>query len=265
MSDSRTMIEFREDLERGVPFPDFDTIEQRGRSVRRRRQIVPIAVVAIAALGAGLFGLNIDRDRGDLQPAPSPTVTETPQPRSLAGLGSSEVTPGDYTIVGTDVVADATVTLVGEGWEVWRAGGWLRDPTGVVDWALDEYEQVNLNPCLPDTHPPATRAQMIQMVTQIPGVQITHAAGETQVLGRPATHIGFSTLRRVPCPKGTVDFYQGIYQGNFHTPRVKVDLWAVQDVDQVLLLSVGTRGNPIAATLDQLDQTVASIQLASQD
>lgn len=262
MSDNRTMIEFREDLERGVQFPDFDVLEKRGRTVRRRRQIVPIAVVAIAALGVGLLSLNVDRHRGDLQPAPSPTVKVSTQPPSLEGLDAAMPPPGDYTILGTDYVADAGVTLVGAGWTVWRAGGWMSDETGAVAWALDEYEQINVNPCLPDTHPPATRAHVIQLATQIPGVRITQAAEETQILGRPATHIGFSTLSSVPCPDRTEAVIYGL-QGDFDGPRVKVDLWALQDVDQMLLLIVTTKGNPTAGTLDQLEQTVTSIQLAS--
>jgi hypothetical protein len=258
MSDSRTMSEFREDLERGVPFPDFDTIEKRGRSVRRRRQVASVTVVAIAALGVGLVTLNADRDSGELQPAPAPTRSVSPQPPALRFVDTP--TPGDYTISGTDNLPDAGVTLVGAGWNVWRAGGWMSDQTGGVFWALDEYEQINANPCLPDTHPPATRAHAIQLATQIPGVRITQAAEKTRILGRPATHIAFSTLARVPCPEGTVVYG---YSGDFSAPRVKVDLWALDDVDQMLLLIVTTKGHPTAETLDQLDQTVASIQLAS--
>jgi hypothetical protein len=261
MSDTRTMIEFREDLERGVPFPDFAAIEKRGRSVRRRRQIVP-TVVAIAAVGVGLLSLNVDRHRDELQPAPSPTLNVSTQPPSLEGFDQSQgpPAPGDYSILGTDHVLDAEVTLVGTRWAVWRAGGFKQDATGAVSWALDEYEQLNANPCLPDTHPPATRAQIIQMVMQIPRVRITQAAQETQILGSSATHIGFSTLASVPCPQGTVPYG---WESDFKDPRVKVDLWAVDHVDQTLLLIVTTKGDPTAKTLDELDRTVASIQLAS--
>jgi hypothetical protein len=264
MSDSRTMIEFREDLEQGVPFPDFAAIEKRGRSVRRRRQIVPIAVVAIAALGVGLFNLNADRDRDDLVPAPAPTVTqlEPPGQVALGTFGGSSAMPGEYAILGLDAAPDATVTLVGHRWDAWRAGALMSDETGAVAWALDEYEQINANPCLPDTHPPATRAHVIQLATQIPGVRIIQAPEETQVLGRPATHIEFSTLSSVRCPDRSAATVYG-YTGDADNPRVKVDLWALDDVDQMLLLIVTTKGNPTAATLDQLEETVASIQLAS--
>ncbi len=73
--------EFRERAQLAVAAPDPDLLLQRGRALRRRRQLVPVvALAACAAIGIGLLasgggGLRndqppVDRENRDLVPAP---------------------------------------------------------------------------------------------------------------------------------------------------------------------------------------------------
>ena len=95
MSDQK-ISEFRERAQMAVAAPDPDLLLQRGRALRRRRQLVPVvALAACAALGIGLLASGGDGARTDEPPVDQPTVTETPDshPPFLGGTCRSHSNP----------------------------------------------------------------------------------------------------------------------------------------------------------------------------
>src|SRR5690349_15173665 len=102
MADQR-LSEFRERAESAVRVPQPEALLRRGRTLRRRRQVVPATVAAACtALAFGVVSATNDDARTEPGPAgtPTPSVTQVTSDASPPLLGQHDgfLTPGTYVL-----------------------------------------------------------------------------------------------------------------------------------------------------------------------
>jgi hypothetical protein len=254
--------EFRDRAERLVTPPNPSLLHHRGRALRRRRQLAPILALAVCgAIGIGIATFVSDdavAPRG-IQPAsPSPTT----QPQAL-GETSEQLRPGAYTLdqLPQDGRADATVELVGEHWIAWSSGAHLENVLGTASWGVREYYKTIIDPC---TGRHATTLEgAISQLSELPG-RVTTSPRPVTALGLTGTYLQLSIPVDVTCRGETVSagYLMAVWDGP-QDPTVTVDVWLLQDGDRLLIMTKGVRGEPSPEMLDNLDQTLNTLRLAS--
>lgn len=254
------ILEFRERAERQVTPADPGLLLQRGQALRRRRHLAPVLALAVCgAIGIGIATNAADgRDAAsNIQPAAPTPVTGPPSIDSF----SNHMPPGTYTLDQVPPVgrADLTVELIGENWIGWSGGARKHDRQGGVSWGIQEYNNTIIDPCT-DRHA-TTMAGAIRQLSEIPG-RVTQAARPDTALGLTGTHLQLSIPVQVDCGAGQPGggYLMAIWEGP-QDPRVTVDVWLLQDGDQLLILTRGVRGNPPAEMLDSLDRTIDTLRL----
>jgi hypothetical protein len=262
MSDLK-ISEFREPAQMAVAAPDPDLLLERGRALRRRRQLVPVAALAAcAAIGIGLLAPGVGNPRTDQPPAGQPGVTETPDPGpTFLGDGNRMRSSGAYAMdsIDDDGQPDATVELVGQYWESWSAGAVLRDYQGTVSWGFQKYEDTPIDQCNPDQHATSTSGAITEL-SHIAG-RVTRAARPANKLGLAGTYLQLSVPVTVHCPNGDASGgdLMAIWPGQTDA-TVTVDVWLLEDDDRLLILTRGVRGKPSSATLESLNLTLDSLR-----
>lgn len=268
MSDQK-ITEFRERAELGVRQVDPDLLLERGRALRRRRQLAPLAALAaLAAVGYGVYASIPARHQtpaGQVM-IPEPEVkmlSEQPRRRVLE--------PGTYPLEFTvsDGVPDAYVELVGEGWRASSSGALQSTPDAVVSWSLAGYRDVNVNRCattgaaLPGG---LSRAQVAEQIAAVPGTRVLEAPAPATFfgLGGPTTHLQISLPMVIQCETGPVSdgALDSMYDGP-RDPRVTIDVWVIEHDDEVLLASMARRGAPPPEMLQELASTVESLRFTT--
>ena len=262
MSDQR-ITEFRERAEVGVPLPDPNLLLERGRALRRRRQLVPVVAVAAAVLVLGVFSVRGGDARTDPLP-PADQVTESPDsaPPLLAGDGLK--VPQTY---GMDRLGDSHVDLLvdltGENWEAWNGGAWMTSPQGTVSWGIDTYVGTTIDQCRPGQHA-TTRAGAISHLSRMPGT-VTQAPRPASRLGMSGTHMQVRIPVNPDCPSGVEGAehnLMAIWDARSTPATAIVDVWLLGDGEDMLILTRGVRGTPPAEMLADLDRTLETVRLA---
>ena len=252
--------EFRQRAEFGVTPADPDTLLQRGRALRRRRQLAPIvAVAAIAAVGYGIFAFGGgDGARTDDLPPVAPPSTSAP--RWLEE--DLPVAPGVYDLeIVTDGVPDATFEVFGDGWDAFSSGVYKSNKISAVSMGLGIYSDIPIDRCDNDRRA-ETLAGAVRQLSGLRGTVIAGPSPET-VMGVTGTHLRLSLPVNLECPGGaspTPANLLAIWNGSTD-PTVTVDVWLIEHEARLLMLTKGVRGNPSQATLVELNQTVDSLRL----
>lgn len=191
--------------------PDIDGMIGSGQARRRRRNAARagIAVLAVAAIGGGVYGVTQLGPDDDREPQvanqPSSSVEVSTGQRSLPSSGPVE--PGTYEVAGTTPwsVADYRIT-VPEGWT-------MRDGRTLY-WKYGEPGEITLDPvlvdeiyrdaCAGDDHTdgvpiavgPGTDALISALRNQKHGAAVSPPV-ETTVGGHPATRIDLTVPARM--------------------------------------------------------------------
>jgi hypothetical protein len=255
MSDQK-VAEFLELAEQSVVPANPDLLLQRGRSLRRRRQLAPVVAVAAAAvLGIGFMVMGGDSN-SDRQPSQNPTDTVSPR-----ALGEDASSPGEYvmTDVDWDGTYDISVQLSGEGWESWDSGSHQSTSLGAVSWGSARYADTIIQRCN-ELRRATTMRGAIRQLTHIQGT-VTQAPTTTTRLGLTGTHLQLEIPVDVECPGGiepTMANLMALYAGPTD-PTVTVDVWVLEAGDDLVILTKGVRGNPTAEMLQDLDTTFNSL------
>ena len=258
------LTEFRERAQSGVAGPDPDLLLQRGRNLRRRRQLVPVAALAAcAAIGIALLAPGGGDTRTDVPPARQPSVTETPDPAFL-GTGARLRDPGTYGMdQDEDGRRDGAVELFGDGWETWESGGFMNDTTGVVSWGFRKYQDTPIPSCNP-VRPATSLSGATSQLTHAQ-VTVTRAARPTTKLGLTGTYLQLSRPDDLGCPNGAVAGGLMTDWPGAGKPTTTVDVWLLEDGDRLLILTRGVHGHPSPATLENLDRTLRTLQYFPPD
>lgn len=246
--------EFRERAQMSVTTPDPDRLLRRGRTLRRRRQLAPIAALsALAVLGIGIVASGAHDARTDEPPVIQPGVTETAQPRHTHTIDS----------IGDDAKPDVTVELVGGHWVPWSGGAYIADSQGAVSFGFQQYEDTPIDPCHPEQHATSRQAAIAQL-SQVPGT-VTRAPQPAARLGLSGTYLRLSIPVAADCPGGATG--EGTLMASWYASNdssvaatVTVDVWLLEDRDRLLLLTRGVRGNQPAERLEDLDLTLDTLQ-----
>jgi hypothetical protein len=259
------VTEFRERALVAVTPPDPDQLLERGRVLRRRRQLAP--VVAVAATAAVAFGLLTVRGNDQSEPSPATEVTQSPdsKPPLLGGIGVMGGQTYGVDTLRPDNRADFLVDLVGDGnWKAWSGGAYMTSPQGTVSWGLDTYAGTIIDRCRPGQHA-KTRAGAITQLSQIDGT-VTQAAQPARRLGMTGTHIQVRVpVDHLDCPPGVEPSgsnLMSIWDGGSTAPTVTVDVWLLGDGKDMIILTRGARGTPPAEMLESLDKTVDTLRPA---
>ena len=195
--------------------------------------------------------------RTEQPPAGQPTVTESPDPGPTS-LGDVDG-PGSYALDVLDDggAPDATVELVGEGWNTWPGGAVIQ--SGQVSWGFQKYRDTPIDQCHPGRHATSTSGAVRQL-SQIPG-RVTRAARPATKMGMSGTYLQLSIPYTVHCPSGEAygANLMAIWPGA-PDPTVTVDVWLLEDRDRLLILTRGIRGNPPPATVESLDRSLDNLQ-----
>ncbi|HEX5970120.1 MAG TPA: hypothetical protein VFY88_16705 [Intrasporangium sp.] len=271
MSDQK-ITEFRERAELGVRPMDPDRLLERGRALRRRRQLAPVAALAAAvAVGYGVYTSIPD-------PAPSQTPAgqiTIPVPelglRVLGEVTRGEVfEPGTYAlaIVGGDDVPDAVLDAVGEGWRTTSSGAWHNSTSGAISWGIAEYRGMDVARCEPGgagLPSGLSRAQVVDRIAEVPGTRVLDAPSPAPFFSAelPATHLQVSIPMKIRCATEleTEPALDSMWGGRLG-PRVTVDVWVLEYGDDVLLATLSSRGNPSSEMLDERTSTLESLRFA---
>ncbi len=243
--------EFRKRAQLAVATPDPGLLLKRGRALRRRRQLAPVAAVAaFAVIGIGFLTAGGGTTRTDEPPANQPTVTEAPtDTRAIHTLD----------IVNADGQPDATFKLFGS-WSTWSAGASAADGKGVVSWGFQKYEDTIIDQCHQPRHA-TTRQAAATQVSQVQGTTVTVAPRPATKMGLTGTYLQLSVPIDVTCPHGTASGATLMASWDGSTdPTVTVDVWLLEDGDQLLILTRGVRGNPSRDTLTNLDLTLDTLR-----
>ena len=266
MSDQK-IAEFRERAELAVTPPDPDLLLQRGRALRRRRQIVPAAAVAAcAAIGLGLVTGLV----GDTTSSPEPTSPSSPEMRLLDDRSYLIPLPsGEYGLGGLAPGGrpEATVELDDAGWHGVTNGAVLSDAGGTVSWGIDDHAAIRVDRCHPansNLPPTLSRPQVVDRVSRVRDTRVTSAPRPATALGLRGTRLQVSIPINLECKWGTN--YGGalmaIWNGPSAAQRVTVDVWVLERGDQLLMLTRSVRGNPSPATIESLDNVLETLRLA---
>ena len=254
--------EFRERAEAAVVAPDPDLLLNRGRAVRRRRQLVPVAALAAcAAIGIVLLAPGDGDTRTDVPPAGGPTVTQSPRSGpAFLGDGARTRDPGTYNLdsMEGDGRRDATVELVGQPWETWERGAVTYDAKGTVSWGFGKYGDTPLPQCRPAQHATSMSGAISQLSDS--EATVTRAARPATKLGLTGTYLQLSVPVDLDCPRGLVSSGLMASWLGAGAPVTRVDVWLLEDGDRLLILTRGVRGNPLPATVENLDRTLDTLQ-----
>jgi hypothetical protein len=178
-------------------FPDFASIERRGRQRRRTRSFLKAAAVVAVLLGvAGSIRiLGADEPK-----APGP-VDQGEAPRTLAEAG--EIQPGTYLIPRSVLSAVAYSVTFPDGWRVWDGNQFGKHPdqfdeVGVLPFGV--VDQIYANACLGERGletrvGPAVDDLVTALLTQ-PGLATSQPV-QTMLGGYPATRVDLRVPRRL--------------------------------------------------------------------
>lgn len=267
MSDQK-IAEFRERAELGVTPVDPDQLLRRGTALRRRRQLVPVAVVAAcAAIGIGILSsLGGDASTGQGPTSDRTGVQYLDEPKFLYGLEAGEYALHPLTSGGPPL---ATVELDG-GWHGGSNAAYRSDATGTVAWGLDLASGIYVDRCHPDgplLPPGLTRPQVVDRVASVVDTQVISAPRPASALGLKGTHLQVSIPFDLECPTGTVggSALLAIWDGPSPARRVTVDVWVLGRGDDKLVLTRSVRGEPSPETIASLDNAIATLELGSTE
>jgi hypothetical protein len=263
MSDQK-IAEFRARAELGVTEVDPDLLLRRGTAMRRRRQLVPVGVVAAcAAIGIGIFSsLGGDPSTGQDPTSERTGVQYLDDPTYLYGLEAGEyalhpLTPG--------APAFATVELDG-GWYGGSNAAYRSDAGGTVSWGLDLAFGIDVDRCHPDGSqlpPGLTRAQVVDRVATSIGTQVISPPVPATALRLRGTYLQVSIPIILECPTGTVEGYAllATWDGPSPAPRVTVDVWVLGRGQDMVMLTRSVRGEPSPETIASLDAALGTLEL----
>jgi hypothetical protein len=267
MSDQK-IAEFRARAELGVTEVDPDLLLRRGTAMRRRRQLVPVGVVAAcAAIGIGIFSsLGGDPSTGQDPTSEEKGVHYLDEPRFLYGLEAGEyalhpLTPGDPPF--------ATVELDG-GWHGASNAAFRSDAGGTVAWGLDLASGIDVDRCHPDgpfLPPGSTRQKVVDRVASVVDTRVTSPARPATALGLKGTYLQVSIPIILECPTGTVEGYAllATWDGPSPAPRATVDVWVLGRGQDMVMLTRSVRGDPSPETIASLDNALATLELGSAE
>jgi hypothetical protein len=261
--------------EERMPLPDFAELEDRGRSLRRRRlaSATGVAVACVLAV-AGVVVLRDDSPSA-VEPARPPDDARV-QAMEYPGPVMEDLDPGRYALV---LSADpdfprARISLP-SGWNAWEgpnrfdgqaSPGSNEDGLGESEWYVGilvvKVTAVKTRPCGDDSSSVAavgsTTESLVRAIRRIRGFQLTESTEPVAKFGHPATHFRLVTA----APEGTCDDYlfitsaNGVVGGTDGTE----DIWVV-DVDgyPVLVDTQQTARTPpeirreLAAAVDSIE------------
>ncbi len=273
MSDQK-IAEFRARAELGVTEVDPDLLLRRGTAMRRRRQLVPVGVVAAcAAIGFGIFSsLGGDPSTGQDPTSERTEVQYLDDPKYLYGLEA-----GEYAL---HPLADsqyrpplpsggspfATVELDG-GWYGGSNAAYRSDAGGTVSWGLDLASEIYVDRCHPDDPrlpPGLTRPQVVDGVASVTDTQVTSPPRPASALGLKGTHLQVSIPLDLECPTGTVTATGALlatWDGPSPAPRATVDVWVLGRGQAMVMLTRSVRGDPSPETIASLDAALGTLEL----
>jgi len=264
MSDQK-IGEFRERAQAYVAVPDPGLLLQRGRRLRRRRQLVPVAALAACAvIGVGFLAAGARDTRTDEPPTNPSTVTQTPSTApDILGVGARTREPGTYALdsIGEDGLPDATVELEGEPWETWETwsgGAVMYDSGGTVSWGFQKYEDTPIEACHPKRHA-ASRREAVDQLSNVQGT-VTKTARPATKLGLSGTYLQLSVPTDVNCPKAPASGSLMASWPGPGGPNTTVDVWLLEDGDRLLILTRAVLGDPSLARLGYLDRALATLE-----
>jgi hypothetical protein len=272
MSDQK-IAEFRARAELGVTEVDPDLLLRRGTAMRRRRQLVPVGVVAAcAAIGIGIFSsLGGDPSTGQDPTSERTEVQYLDDPKYLDGLEAGEYAlhPVQSTQFEPQLSSGgspfATVELDG-GWYGASNAAFRSDAGGTVAWGLDLASSIDVDRCHPDgpfLPSGLTRPQVVDRVVSVAGTRVTSPARPATALGLKGTYLQVSIPMTLECPTGTVEGYAllATWDGPSPAPRVMVDVWVLGRGKEMVILTRSVRGEPSPETIASLDNALATLEL----
>ncbi len=267
MSDQK-IAEFRERAELGVTPVDPDLLLRRGTAVRRRRQLLPVAVVAAtAAIAVGIAsGLGAEPSTGQDPTSDRTGVHYLDEPTFLYGLEAGEYALHPLTPGGPPF---ATVELDG-GWHGATNAAYKSDAGGTVAWGLDLAIGIDVDRCheggalLPSG---LTRAQVVDRVATVVDTEVISRPVPATALGLRGTHLQVSIPLDLECPTGTVRnaALLATWDGPSPAPRVTVDVWVLGRGERMLVLTRSVRGEPSPETVASLDSVLGTLELGPAD
>lgn len=267
MSDQK-IAEFRARAELGVPEVDPDLLLRRGTAIRRRRQLLPVAVVAaVVAIAVGVAsGLG-----GDPSTRQDPTSEDTgvhylDEPTFLYGLEAGEYALHPLTPGGPPF---ATVELDG-GWHGASNAAYRSDAGGTVAWGLDLAFGIDVDRCHEDgplLPPGLTRAQVVDRVASVVDTRVTSAPRPASALGLQGSHLQVSIPLDLECPAGLVRGHAllATWDGPSPARRATVDVWVLGRGEDMVVLTRSVRGEPSPETIASLDNALATLELGSAE
>jgi hypothetical protein len=283
MSDLK-LSEFRERVLRATPLPDLAAIERRGRVHRQRRTAGAVAGLA-ACIGLGLgivavLGNDDDPDAGPIE-SPQPTETSRPassEPRMLIRGSIGQLSEGDYYLDNLDPggAPDASVRLVGTGWEGYEAGAYQSTGFGeaLMGWGVDELTSVPVDPCRlsgKQRPTPTTVAAMAEQLSQLQRLTVTRAPTRVSQFGRSGMHLQLE-VGRDACPASGEPGYGGpdaytwfLSDDNLDGPPdtdITFDVWVLKDGDRIVVVGKAVTEWATPADREKLDETLSNLRLA---
>lgn len=275
------LSEFRERVLQVTPLPEFATIERRGRARRRRRAVGAAAVVAACVvLGFGVAAVG-GRDSGDrTQPVDRPGQTESSGPKILDIGMPGTLRPGGYALdnLDPDEIADATVSLIGEGWEALSSGAVQNTDDGVSlgGWGVNVFASVPVDPCRPlgpQRPAPPTASAVAEQLANVDGSTVTSSPAQVTRFGRSGTHMKLHVSKTACMKRRQADEgFQFAWYVNRTLdaigppePGATVDLWVLEDGDRLLVVGKAVTEQATPSDREQINATIETLRLAPRN
>ena len=260
--------------EERMPLPDFAELEDRGRSLRRRRLAAATgAAVACVLAVAGVVVLRDDSPKA-VEPVRPPDDAQV-QAMEYPGPVMEDLKPGRYALTpSSDPDFPRARISLASGWNAWQGPNRfeIQDPEDSNEEALEEVtwyvgilvlkvDGVSSGLCRSPQggdHQGSTPESLARAIREIPGYRITENAESLEMFGYPARH--FRLIAEDPSASCEANLFRTAAYGVVGGTEGAEDIWVV-DVDgyPVLVDSQQTAKTPpevrreLAAAVDSID------------
>jgi len=276
MSEQR-LLEFRSRAEALVDLPDLEALEQRGATLRRRRQVLVASVAAAVVAAIAFVGADMRQPKAD--PGPANDNDRLAASTPYLGYGDRpDLDPGTYSWrVSPYQDRPFAIVDVPEGWNAWFGPSRSTETDdgklkGDVDLIVTDVYEIVEKACQPADDGMRELGddpqELVEALARMPRHDVLVGPRAVERFGHPATHLRVE-VENNRCPFGEPLVMlrdTGIGQPVGAGPAgSRSDLWVVDVGSRPVLVSAYRAAGTPAWLKAELDEMVDSLEIVEPE